>query len=353
MRFAMDIRGFRPWGRGGMKGHGTPNVTLGVLSLSCLVAALISPSLLCPGPLADKLPVVASILPLGDFCNQIGGDRVEVQVLVPPGASPHTFEPSPSLVARAAQARVFVYIGAGMEPWAERLLASKGAPHLAVVEATHGVSLIQEVEAHAHEEKAQSGHLLGKEAQERSTGIVPGEKADHHHGVGNPHVWLDPVIAQDISRSICRAFIQVDPEHETFYQGNLSRFLGQLQELHRDIEKSVSGFKIREYVCFHPAWTYFSNRYGLREVGVIEPSPGREPAPRHIQRIVNAIRKYKIEVIFAEPQLSPRVAEVIAKEAGVKVLMLDPLGGRPPYGSDYLKMMRYNLSALEKAMGKK
>ncbi len=300
---------------------------------------------------ADKLPVVASILPLGDFCNQIGGDRVEVQVLVPPGASPHTFEPPPSLVAKATQARVFVYIGAGMEPWAQRLLSSRHATQL-VVEATHGISLIQDAEEHDHVGETQEGHLQGGHAQDKSARIGPGERATHHHGKGNPHVWLDPILAQEISRAICRAFIQVDPGNERFYLGNLSRFLGQLQGLHEDIENSVSGFRIREYVCFHPAYAYFSRRYGLREVGVIEPSPGREPAPRHIQRIVKAIRDYKIEVIFAEPQLSPRVAEVIAKEAGAKVLLLDPLGGRPPYGSDYVKMMRYNLSVLEKAMAK-
>lgn len=317
----------------------------------CLVAATIWPSVLWSSALAEKVPVVASILPLGDFCKQIGGDRVEVQVLVPPGASPHTFEPSPSVVAKATQAKVFVYIGAGMEPWAQRFLSSGDATRL-VVEATHGIPLIQDAEDHDHVGEAQQGRLQGGHAQDESARTGPGERATHHHGKGNPHVWLDPVIAQEISRAICRAFIQVDPGHEKFYQENLSRFSRELQGLHEDIQKKVSGFRIREYVCFHPAYAYFSRRYGLRQMGVIEPAPGREPAPRHIQRIVNAVRAHDIRVIFAEPQLSPRVAEVIAKEAGVKVLMLDPLGGRPPYGSDYLKMMRYNLSVMEEAMAK-
>ncbi len=353
MKSTMVARGSRPWKRAGMKGHGVPNAIPALLCLSCLVAAAIWPRFLWPVSLAEKLPVVASIVPLGDFCSQIGGDRVEVQVLVPPGASPHTFEPSPSLVAKATQARVFVYVGAGMEPWAERLMASKGAGAMAVVEATQGISLIQETQGHDHGPRSKKGHVQGGHTLRGPTETAPGKSSPHLHGKGNPHVWLDPVIAQDISRAICRAFIQVDPENETLYQGNLSRFLRQLQELHQDIERSVSGFRIREYVCFHPAYAYFSRRYGLREVGVIEASPGREPSPRDIQRIVDAVRRYGIEVIFAEPQFNPRVVEVIAKEAGVKVLMLDPLGGRPPYGTSYVEMMRYNLSMLERAMGKK
>ena len=110
------------------------------------------------------------------------------------------------------------------------------------------------------------------------------------------------------------------------------------------------GWRLRDYVSFHPAFTYFARRYGLNEVGVIEVAPGREPTPRHLQDLVAAIRRYGIKVVFAEPQLNPRVAEVIAQEAGVKVLMLDPMGGRPPYGSDYLKLMRHNLAALDEAL---
>lgn len=321
-----------------------------VLVCSCMGVLSSGPGPLRSAAFADKLPVVASILPLGDFCTQIGGDLVEVQVLIPPGASPHTFEPPPSLVAKAAQARVLVYIGAGTEPWAERLIASRGSADLAVVEATRGISLIREASLHADEGDASRKREEVHHSTEGRSEMEPGEAAEHRHRGGNPHVWMDPVLVQGISRAICQAFIQVDPRHEDSYKANLSRFLRELDELHREIERRVSSFAIREYVCFHPAYTYFSKRYGLREVGVIEPSPGREPAPRHIQRIVQAVRKYNIKVIFAEPQLNPRVAEIIAKEAGVKVLMLDPLGGRPPYGSSYVAMMRYNLAVLEQAM---
>ncbi len=99
-------------------------------------------------------------------------------------------------------------------------------------------------------------------------------------------------------------------------------------------------WRLRDFVSFHPSFSYFARRYNLHEVGTIEAAPGREPTPRHLQNLVAAIRRYGIKVVFAEPQLNPRVAEVIAQEAGVKVLRLDPMGGAPPYGSDYLQLMR-------------
>ena len=112
----------------------------------------------------------------------------------------------------------------------------------------------------------------------------------------------------------------------------------------------MATFQVRDYVCFHPAYTYFSRRYGLKEVGVIEAAPGREPSPGHLQKIINAIKQTGVKAVLAEPQFSPRVAEIIAREAGVKVLFIDPLGGRPPYGSDYIKLMRHNLAVLAQAM---
>lgn len=282
---------------------------------------------------AAKIPVVASILPLADFCRHLGGEQVEVQALVPPGASPHVFEPPPSVITRAAKARVFIYTGGGLEPWAEKLLYSRGSGNLEVVEAIHGIPLIQEVEKEHPSKAAHEKHDAG-----------------HRHEGGNPHVWLDPVLARGICRQIAAALIKVDPEHRAVYEANLQKYLQELDALDQEIARRVKAWRLHDFVCFHPAYTYFAKRYGLRQVGVIELAPGREPTPRHLQEIVAAIKKYGIRVVFAEPQLNPRVAEVIAREAGVKVLFLDPMGGRPPYGNDYLQLMRYNLGIMEEAM---
>jgi zinc transport system substrate-binding protein len=293
---------------------------------------------------ARKISVVASIVPLGDFCQQIGGKYVDVSVLIPPGASPHTFEPSPTAVAKAMAAKVFVYVGAGLDPWAERLLAAEKKPGQVAVEAVAGLPLIKDVDEHEHEKPAAGGHK-----HEGAGGKEP-EEAEHHHEGGNPHVWLDPVLAQNICRRIAQALIEGDPAHKKAYEENLAQYLKQLEDLDRDIKKSVATFHIKDYVCFHDAYAYFSQRYGLRQVGVIEASPGREPSPGHLQRIIAGIKKYGVKAVFAEPQLNSRVAEVIAQEAGVQVLIIDPLGGRPPYGSDYIKLMRHNLAVLTQAL---
>jgi zinc transport system substrate-binding protein len=279
--------------------------------------------------------VAATIVPLGDFCRQIGGDLVRVQVLIPPGASPHVFEPAPSVMARAAQARVFVYIGAGLEPWATKLLHSWGSKDLVVVKAAEGIPLLDMAEHH-HPDEATEEH---------------GQAETHTaHLAGNPHVWLDPVLAQGICRKIAAAFIQADPEHKPQYEANLQAYLAALAALDREIEAHSRSWRLRDFVSFHPAFSYFARRYGLHDVGTIEAAPGREPTPRHLQDLVAAIRHYGIKVVFAEPQFNPRVAEVIAQEAGVKVLMLDPVGGRPPYGNDYLRLMRHNLATLDQAL---
>ena len=280
---------------------------------------------------AGQLQVAATILPLGDFCRKIGGDLVRVQVLIPPGASPHAFEPAPSVMARASQARVFVYIGAGLEPWATKLLRSRGPDNLVVVEAARGIPLLG---------MAPHGH-----------GPHPAGAGDHDdHLAGNPHIWLDPVLAQEICRKIASAFMQADPGHRGQYEANLNTYVAALAELNLEIEAKVRTWRLRDFIAFHPSFAYFARRYNLHEVGTIEEAPGREPTPRHLQDLVAAIRGYGIKVVFAEPQLNPRVAEVIAQEAGVKVLRLDPMGGAPPYGSDYLLMMRANLAALDQAL---
>ena len=219
----------------------------GLLGLGCLFG-LVAPA--AAAPPAGKLMVAATIAPLGDFCRQIGGDLVQVQVLIPPGASPHLFEPAPSVMARAAQARVFVYIGAGLEPWAARLLRSRSSDDLVVVEAARGIPLLgMDQQHHDHEAAGAQGHT-GNQA----------EKADAQatHLSGNPHIWLDPVLAQDICRKIAKAFIQADPGHQAQYEANLKSYLAALDELDREIQQHAETWRLRDFVSFHPSFSYFA-----------------------------------------------------------------------------------------------
>ena len=157
--------------------------------------------------------------------------------------------------------------------------------------------------------------------------LSPHEKeAGHVHEAesGNPHVWLDPILAQDICRRIAAAFVEVDPANKNIYEQKLTHYLEQLAQLDQEIRAATDTFRLREFVGFHPSFTYFARRYGLKEVGIIEVAPGREPTPRALQNIVQAIHQYGIKVIFSEPQFSPRIADVLAKEAGVQGTIVGP-----------------------------
>jgi zinc transport system substrate-binding protein len=265
-----------------------------------------------------KLKVVASIAPLADFARQVGKDRVEVLLLLPPGASPHTYEPVPRTVQEISKAKIFIEIGAGLEFWADRLITAV-APQITTVTCSQGLPLIA------------------------------GDDHDHALSNINPHIWLDPVICMKIVRRIADAFAAADPPNASFYRKNAAAYISRLEALDRQIAQTVKTFRTRDYVTFHPAWEYFARRYGLRVAGVIEEAPGKEPTPRHVQRILDDVRKMRAKVIFAEPQFSPRIAEAIAQEAGARVLMLDPIGGEKGREA-YIDLMKYNLAMMEKAM---
>ena len=277
----------------------------------------------------EKLQVAASIFPVADMVKQVGGDYVEVITIIPPGASPHTFELKPGVLKKISSARIFFMIGAGLEYWNEKFVKSTGAKLMKVV-LSDGVDLIHEKEHH-HSEKAGKPHSEDTFA--------------------NPHIWLDVEIAKAMVKKIIAALVFADKEHADYYEERGNKYLSELDRLDRAIYAGAGKIMIKKYVAFHPAWDYFARRYGLESVGVIESVPGKSPTPLDIKNIVGNIKKHGVKAVFAEPQLNPKVAEVIAKEAGVKVLLLDPMGG--PGIKDrgnYIDLMKYNLAVLQEAM---
>lgn len=283
-----------------------------------------------------KIPVVASIFPIADMVRQVGGGHVEVSVVVPSGASPHTFEPRPSLVKKISAARLYFMIGAGFETWSGRFINASARPPETVV-LSEGLSLIR---------GADLSHRHGEDSGRDGIRALHGPT-----DAANPHIWLDPVHAVKMVAKIVSALARSDGARKAEYEQNGRRYTAELEALDRLISARVALFRIRKYVAFHPAWDYFARRYGLVSVGIIESAPGRNPTPKQIGKIIAEIRAHRIDAIFAEPQLNPKAAEVIAGEAGVRVLLLDPMGGADiPGRSSYLDLMRYNLNILQEAM---
>ena len=270
---------------------------------------------------AEKIKVIASITPLADLSRQVGGDKVEVKLLLPPGASPHTYEPTPKALKDVSDARVFIKIGLGLEFWAEKIIRSSGHKNLIIVVSSSDLPLI------TYHEKGHSHGSLG----------------------ADPHIWLDPVIAKGIVTKIETAFAEADPQNAEYYRQNASIYREKLSRLDKEITNKVKTLRVKEYVTFHPAWNYFSRRYGLTVAGVIEESPGKEPGPRHIEKIIREIKRIGSKVVFVEPQFNPKIAEVIAKECGARVVYLDPIGGQKGRET-YMDMMRYNIAVMESVM---
>ncbi len=274
--------------------------------------------------LAEPIKVVASIHPIYDITKQIGRDKVIIKTLLPPAASPHTFEPTPKQMMELHDAKIFIKIGAGLEFWADRIVKAASNKNLMVVDLSKDMPLIYGTHKHEHEHAGQAA---------------------------DPHFWLDPVLTKKIVDIIASTLITIDAPNKKFYADNAEIYKKELDKLNEEIIQKVGKFKTKGYVTFHPAWNYFSKRYGLRVIGVIEEAPGREPAPGDVARIIKYLKKSDIRVVFAEPQFNPKIAEAIAKEANAKVLFLDPIGAsNAPDRDTYIKLMRYNLSQMEKAM---
>jgi zinc transport system substrate-binding protein len=263
---------------------------------------------------ADRVLVAASIAPLADFARQIGGNRVDVFTLVPPGASPHTYEIAPRQVVRVAQARLLVLNGIGLEYWANKLVAAAGNPALQVVDTSQGIPLLD---------------------------AGP-------HGA-NPHVWLDVRQAVLQVQRVSNALIKVDPAHAAEYESNTGTYRKRLERLDAEIAAEVAHWQHHEFIAFHPAWVYFARRYGLAQAAVIEKSPGREPSPAEIASIVQTARRIGARAIFAEPQFSPKAAATIAEESDARVVFLDPLGGTS-HSQTYVDLMRYNVAQMASAL---
>jgi zinc transport system substrate-binding protein len=273
-----------------------------------------------PAPSDAKVHVVATIFPLTDMVRQIGLEHVEVATLLPPGANPHTFEPTPAQMREVAAARVIVCIGAGLDTWATKLLAARSGP-VTVVTITDGLQLL---------------------------GAGPGHEA---HG-GDPHIWVDPVLMRDHAvPAIAAALSEVDPENQAAFGSAAATFQAALTQLDTDIRTALTPLLNRDYIAFHSAWRYFGARYDLHEVAVVEAFPGKEPSAREIAAIIESARAAHVRALLIEPQFNPRMAQQIAGEFGGRTVLVDAIGGPDVAGRNhYIDLMRYNMRAFVEAL---
>jgi zinc transport system substrate-binding protein len=280
------------------------------------------------GPAPAK--VVVSIEPYGDLVRQLTEDLASVEVVMPPGASPHTFEPTPRMTAGLANADLVVLNG-GVDEWLHDMVAAVN-PDVRVVEA---LAILE-------------GTLASRQPESGSGDTPADTSAAHDHDGRNPHVWLDPSLAAEVLQEVGRVLAEVDPANRAVYLERAMILGEELAALDIELARTLEPVAGAPFIPFHDAWPYFARRYGLDLVMEIEPFPGREPSPRYLAEVVSAIRRNRAPAIFNEVGLSERPARVLAAEAGVAVHLLDPLGG--PQGS-YQEMMRRNAATILDALG--
>ena len=263
----------------------------------------------------EKISVFVSIIPQKFFVEQIGKDRVDVQVMVQPGASPHTYEPKPQQMAALSKTRVYFAVGLPFEHvWLGKISAANR--QMKVVDTDEGIEKIQMVADDHHEE--------GQHKEEGNNHKEAGEP--------DPHIWLSPKLVAIQAQHILNGLKAVDPASSDIYNQNYQTFILQIQELDKELKGIFSDKKGIQFMVFHPSWGYFARDYQIEELPIeIE---GKNPKPSQLQELIRHARERKIQVIFVQPQFSAKSAEQIAKEINGQVLFADPLA------YDWLKNIR-------------
>ena len=292
------------------------------LSGAALGAVALGGALACEQELAPPDPapvVVATIYPVGDLTRSIAGEDVHVEVLVPPHASPATYEPMPRQIRALAGASAYLTVGGSVDAWVRALPGGLGT-----------------------ETRLNDGIALRP-----GDGGGGGEAA-----TGDPHTWLDPLLVRDAwLPRLERVLGAARPDARERLAERTRALSDSLTALDAWLTRRLAPVREYGFVTAHAAWGYMAERYGMRELVVIYSAPGREPSARRLAALVDSARAAGVRAVFTEPQLGPTVAHALADELGVPVLVLDPLGGPGLDGREgYLSMMRFNGLQIRRAL---
>jgi zinc transport system substrate-binding protein len=258
---------------------------------------------------AEPVSVFVSIAPQKYFVERIGGDEVQVEVMVKPGESPATFNPNPKKMSHLANAKIYFSIGVPFEKvWISR------------------IKNIQQ--------------KLKVVSLNKNTNAAP--SSHHHHDEGDPHIWLSPPLVKIMAGEIEAALSRQRPEKSVFFKNNHQTLIKEIDKLDQEIRQIFAKGKNHTFMVFHPAWTHFAEAYGLKQISIEH--EGKEPGPRSLQKIINTGKKLNIKVIFVQKQFGISAAKKIAKMIGATVREMDPLA------ENYMDSMRNTAKAISGAI---
>ncbi|GAA0588984.1 zinc ABC transporter substrate-binding protein [Kribbella sandramycini] len=278
----------------------------------------------------DKLDVVTSFYPLEFIARTVGGDAVNVTTLTAPGVEPHDLELTPKQVGEIAQAKVVVY-EKSLQPAVDEAVEQNAK------ETGFDVAPAAELEA------------TGANFEEHEEGEA--EAAGHSDEALDPHFWLDPVRYTKVVNAITDKLVAADSANADGYKARAKTLLDEVGKLDSEFRTGLANCKLKTFVTSHEAFAYLAKRYGLTMVGIAGFTPDAEPTPTRIKEVQEIVKAQHVTTIFSEELVSPKVAETIAKDVGVKTAVLSPIEGLSDANSQetYLSLMRENLQELRKA----
>ncbi|MFJ1790790.1 metal ABC transporter substrate-binding protein [Kitasatospora griseola] len=279
-----------------------------------------------------KLNVVASFYPMEFLARQIGGEHVKVTDLTAAGVEPHDLELTAKQVAAVQRADTVIYLK-GLQPTVDKAVAQTHPKH--VVDATAAAPLVDH-------------HL------DEGTTEADGHDGEHEHtgAAGDPHIWLDPTRYAAVAKSVGAELAQVDPANAADYQRNTDRVVAQLATLDQEFRDGLQNVKTKTFITSHAAFGYLADHYGLNQVAINGVDPEAEPTPSRLAAIQRAAKDNGATTVFFEALVSPKLADTMAADLGLKTAVLDPLEGiKEPTKNDYFSVMRQNLDNLKAALG--
>ncbi|NLK00062.1 MAG: zinc ABC transporter solute-binding protein [Clostridia bacterium] len=304
--------------------------TVVILLLQLLLAAfLISGCTENPkkgNPHTGRTKVYTSIHPIYYLASEIAGDHADIVEILPPSSDPHTYEPSPKEIVDLQSSDLFIYNGAGLEPWAEKVAGSLG----------ENVSVLQIAEV-VYDQLPQ--------------GNDPGYPVD----TADPHFWLDPVMAKNMAEAIAETLIKVDKKNKDSYGENFTSLALRLDGLHRDYDETLRKCEGKEFVVTHGAFGYLAARYDLKQISIMGMGEESEPNPAYLGELIKLLKTHGIGYIFSEPLSSIKVTKTLADETQSEILFLNPIGTltkeQESRGENYMTLMYDNLEQLKIALG--
>ena len=293
---------------------------------STIIAAAVMISACSPQaaePVADgKLTVTVSILPQKYFVDRIGGEYVDVNVMVAPGDSPHTYEPKPEQMTALSHSAAYFSIGVEFEEaWLDKIAAAN--EDMLMVDL---IANIERMPMDSHEEHGED------------------EEGDAHAGeILDPHVWTSPQLVKTMSQTIYETLAELDPRNKEEYKANLDGFIAEIETLEGDIVNSLAANEGKKFFVYHPSWGYFARDFGLEQVPI--EIGGTEPSASEMAALIDEAREEGAKVIFVQPEFSTRSAETIASEIGGSVVLISPLD------PDWMNNMRKVAAAFSNVLG--